>query len=223
MLVSHSKKFIFLKTIKTGGTSVEIFLEPFCRPPGSLVEHHGPAQVSEAGIVGARGPDATSQQWYNHMPASRLRELLPPDVWAGYHKFTIVRNPFDRLVSFWWMQVQRTAPEAHQRAATDMEFARAQFSGWIVRTSKLPSDRKIYTIDGLPVTDRMLRYERLNDDLTTLCADLNLDADIASLGRYKSEFRQRTEPFQAYYSPEARARVQTDQAAELADNQYAFD
>lgn len=222
MLVSHSKKFIFLKTIKTGGTSVEIFLEPFCRPPGSAIEHHGPFRVSEAGIVGARGASASSQQWYNHMPAASVRDLLSPEIWAGYHKVSIVRNPFDRLVSFWWMLLQRTAPEAHQRAAADMDFARAQFSGWIARAPKLLSDRHVYCIEGRPVTDRMLRHERLNDDLTTLCADLNLDADIASLGRYKSEFRQRTEPFQTYYTPEARARVEAEQAEELAENQYAF-
>jgi hypothetical protein len=30
ILVSHFRKFIFLKTIKTGGTSVEIFFEEFC-------------------------------------------------------------------------------------------------------------------------------------------------------------------------------------------------
>ena len=32
MLVSHSKKFIFLKTMKTAGASVEIYLERYCVP-----------------------------------------------------------------------------------------------------------------------------------------------------------------------------------------------
>ena len=30
MLVSHQKKFIFTKTKKTEGTSVESFFEPYC-------------------------------------------------------------------------------------------------------------------------------------------------------------------------------------------------
>ena len=33
MLISHQYKFI-IKTVKTAGTSVEAFLEPFCCPPG---------------------------------------------------------------------------------------------------------------------------------------------------------------------------------------------
>ena len=33
MLVSHARKFIYTKTLKTAGTSVEVFLEPYCRPP----------------------------------------------------------------------------------------------------------------------------------------------------------------------------------------------
>lgn len=34
MLVNHTKKFIFLKTVKTAETSVEGLLERFCLPPG---------------------------------------------------------------------------------------------------------------------------------------------------------------------------------------------
>ncbi|WP_275670288.1 hypothetical protein [Okeania hirsuta] len=30
MIISHKYKFIFLKTIKTSGTSIEIYLSRFC-------------------------------------------------------------------------------------------------------------------------------------------------------------------------------------------------
>ncbi len=46
MLVSHSKKFIFLKTMKTAGTSVEIYLERYCVPSDTYVEQHHRAETA---------------------------------------------------------------------------------------------------------------------------------------------------------------------------------
>ena len=61
MLVSHARKFIYTKTLKTAGTSVEVFLEPYCRPPGEVAEHHTGQSVTDYGNLGQlpqvlRGP-----------------------------------------------------------------------------------------------------------------------------------------------------------------------
>lgn len=34
MLISHRKRFIFTKTAKTAGTSVESYFEQYCMPEG---------------------------------------------------------------------------------------------------------------------------------------------------------------------------------------------
>jgi Sulfotransferase family len=39
---------------------------------------------------------------YNHTPAEEIRELARREVWDGYHKFCVIRNPFDRVVSYFW-------------------------------------------------------------------------------------------------------------------------
>ena len=38
MIISHSKKFIFLRTIKTASSSIEIFLSQFCDKNDVLTE-----------------------------------------------------------------------------------------------------------------------------------------------------------------------------------------
>ena len=38
MIISHSKKFIFLRTIKTASSSIEIFLSQFCEKDDILTE-----------------------------------------------------------------------------------------------------------------------------------------------------------------------------------------
>jgi hypothetical protein len=49
MLISHVCRFIFLKTLKTAGTSVEIYLEPYCVDPKSYsgeIHHRNRSGVS---------------------------------------------------------------------------------------------------------------------------------------------------------------------------------
>jgi hypothetical protein len=58
MLISHPHRFIYTKTMKTAGTSVEIYFEAACLPPSNGIarEHTTDEIVTEAGIVGRRGP-----------------------------------------------------------------------------------------------------------------------------------------------------------------------
>ena len=99
MLVSHAKKFIFTKTAKTGGTSVEVAFQRYCAPPNSDLDSGEPS-VTEYGIVGARGKNAQTATWWNHMSARQIKHQLGDNVWDEYFKFSIVRNPYDKVVSW---------------------------------------------------------------------------------------------------------------------------
>jgi hypothetical protein len=60
MLVSHQRKFIYTKTVKTAGSSVESYFEPYCISPEEYPLHRpGELHESEQGIIGY-GPDRPS-------------------------------------------------------------------------------------------------------------------------------------------------------------------
>lgn len=59
--MSHSHEFVFLKTRKTAGTTIELALEPLCRPPGAEAREKTPQIVTAHGDVGGRlSPPRTS-------------------------------------------------------------------------------------------------------------------------------------------------------------------
>jgi hypothetical protein len=96
MLVSHRARAIFVHIQKTAGSSIE-----------AALRDHDP----EAGphLVGGR----------RHVHAVELRDVVGPDVWGRYFKFAFVRNPWDRLLSWYQMCVQAQQPNAFCRYVRD--------------------------------------------------------------------------------------------------------
>lgn len=97
MLISHRYKFIYFKTVKTAGTSIEVALQPYALPEGQADRagtKGGPAIVTKAGVVGARGAKfVKGSDWWNHMPAFRIKKQVSSKVWDSYFKFANIRNP----------------------------------------------------------------------------------------------------------------------------------
>jgi hypothetical protein len=107
VLVSHEKEFIFLKTSKTAGTSVEMVLEPFCAPPNHQPSEKTRKIVSKHGVVGRRMIPSKKpswlfrwqNRWAHHDPAAVVQRRLGKDRFLRYTKVSVARNPFDRAVS----------------------------------------------------------------------------------------------------------------------------
>ena len=102
MLISHINQFIYTKTAKTAGTSVESYFEKFCMPEDEWEFSHARDEyVSKEGIIGYRGNDARGKKWVNHMSALEIRNNIGNSIWNSYFKFCVIRKyPLDFFV-FW--------------------------------------------------------------------------------------------------------------------------
>jgi len=213
VLVSFQKEFIYTKTNKTAGTSVEIFFEPYCLPPDGYEEAHGRSEsVTDYGIVGHRGRKMPSDTlWYNHMPAARIRNYLGPDVWNQFFKFCVIRNPFDKLVSMYFFHRSRAGDPP-----MDQDFAaiRRDFLTW-VKDRRFWDDKNRYLIDGLVCVDYFIRFEALFEGMAEVCRRLGIERDAAELGRFKTGSRLTDRPFSDFYDREAQAIVAETYAFEL--------
>lgn len=235
MLISHAKRFIYTKTVKTAGTSVESYFEPFCMPPGEWEFADGRSEcVSAAGVIGVRSGEplvVQSATWWNHMPAAAIRALVGEDVWAGYFKFCVVRNPFDKMVSayrFFTRAPQPVRPSPVRRVFAAFrpggsprgEAHPVQFENWL-RSVPLPLDRNKYAMNGALCVDFVIRYEALGDGIEEVCRRLGVPHRPQALRHLKKSDRLSVPPA-SYYTPAAVALVERAHAFELEQFGYSF-
>ncbi len=231
MILSHRHRFIFIKTTKTAGTSVEIALSRLCGPEDIITPLAPRDEILRRQWQG-RGPQHhlkplsayTPRDWwrwvrrrqrvnlfYNHMSAREIRRLVGPDIWNGYFKFCFERNPWDRVISYYyWRRQRRGLKLSLEEFIHSDELLRLKATGW-----------GLYTLDGEVAVDRLCRYENLQEELSEVLAGLGLDAP-ASLPRAKADLREDRRPYQRVLGPAERERIEEVFADEIALLGYRF-
>lgn len=236
MLLSNPKKFIFLKTKKTAGTSTEVLFQRWC-VPDSIAEktaeelHYSDEQISKAGIVGARGSISSNYTFFNHMPAVRIIEHIGIDIWNDYFKFVNVRNPFTRAISqfFWrrpWVSDRGAALQLKQGVAASEaipELPQLQLLfTQMLKATKRPAVEK-FLLTGHPM-DYYIRYESLQADIEAVIRKLDLDlGDLAKLPRLKGgSWTQLYPDHRVLFNEESRELVSTTYQDWISAFDYKF-
>jgi hypothetical protein len=230
VIVSHTHRFIFLKTRKTAGTSVEIALSRLCGPD-DVITPISEADEKLRAEVGGRAPQNylmparayTAREWatriakgrkheaYNHMAAADVRRFVGEGVWAEYTKFTIVRNPWDTVISsYYWKFRDRPneRPSIH-------DFLNSELIRRLLR------NYETFSIDGTVVADELCHYETLAADLEVTWQRVGLPTPV-DLPRAKGGTRADRRPYREVLSDAEAHEIAEKFAAELALTGYAY-
>jgi hypothetical protein len=230
MILSHKYKFIFIKTAKTAGTSIEVFLSKQCGPQDIVtpiappVEGHQPRNYE--GFINPlpeilerpgkffsalRHTTKSRAKFYNHMPALEVKQRVPRDVWNGYFKFCVERNPWDKTLSHYHMHAAREGG----RLSFDEYLARGRFP--------INDFRYMYRSLDKIIVDRVVRYENLPGELREIFAQLGIQFDGTLGVAAKSEHRADRRPYQEVFNDQQRRIVEKAFAKEIELHGYRFD
>ena len=212
MIVSHEHGFVFMKTRKTAGTSVEIALSRVCGPDDVITPVLEEALRLETGGRGPQNFEAPplERKAFNHMPVSMVRRMLGRRRFESYFSFAIERNPWDAVVSLYHWHV-RDLGEPPAFAAYAASEAVETFAA---------KQQRIYRLDGRVAVDRVLRYESLADELAEVWAGLGLPGS-PDLPHAKAGVRPRAS-YRDYYDAASRDRVADLFAGPIEDLGYEF-
>ena len=202
MILSRKHKFIYFKTTKVAGTSTEILLSDL---------------VSETDIVTpiTKGDSLTHrprnhQGFVNHMLPSQVKNKIGEDEFNSYFKFITVRNPYDRVVSWYFWQRNFVNPSQNFRDFVHSSSMNLldPFGHWVF-------------VDGKFIMDDYIRYENLKKDTQRI---LSKWFDIENFVYPKAKTTQRKEKkhYTKYYDNETREIVAQKYAKDIELFGYKF-
>ena len=191
-MISHEFQFIFIHINKCGGTSIEkIFI-----------------------------PDADRENVpFKHHTAESYRSRFPRE-FRRYFKFSIVRNPWDWLISryFWSRDHQKIIDYSFREFLHRLESGQplSDKVRWLTRA--LQSQRRRLTVDGRMSMDFVGRFENLQRDFDKVCSTLGIP--LVTLPHvFKTEHASYTE----YYDGEMQGIVARLYADDIAEFGYKFE
>ncbi len=229
-IVSFEHGYLFIKTRKVAGTSVEAVLRASAGPQDVVapLTPRDECYCAELGLHArnyARDPadEATYRQlvlsgdfeaalayhrtlrkrFGSHMPARILARRLGRRRFSGLYRFSIERDPFSWLVSM--ARHDTRAYNAGDTVTLGPEAIREWIARWLTRRRGLDgANYGFYTIRGRLAVDRLLRFEHLAEDLDDVLRHLGIEP-AGTLPELKTTGRSAA--LAEIYTPELEARV----------------
>ena len=198
MIISHKHKFVFIKTAKTGGSTIENILGDHLGnkdiASGSAYKDSGNiSPTMKRNFPNLDYPDSLGG--YSHLPASLIYEKFfagrkPKD----YFVFTIERNSYDKAVSHWWWHTRR------KKQMKGMPRSRIKFEDYLKRLIKEPDNNnpscwRRYTDESICV-DHIYQYDQWDQMFKDLSERFNLKININNTKNIR--LKDSKKPFEHY-------------------------
>ena len=201
-MISFQKRFLFIHIPRTAGNSIQSVLRDYS-------EDEIVALRSEQDGIERFGLRNPHYKLRKHSTLAEYRAALGQEQFHNLYKFTCVRNPWDRMVSYYF---RRT------RDAKDWD--RKEFKKMISKALSVADYLRLDESkeDPFDNVDYVMRFETLADDFRRVCAALNIPAK--PLPKYNRSGR---EQYSRYYDDELRALIRERFALEIERFGYVFD
>ncbi len=216
MIVSRGRGYVFVHIPKTGGTALALALEGRAMADDIMIGDTPKARRRRRRIKGV----ATRGRLWKHARLADAEGLVTREEMTQLFVFTLVRNPWDRIVSYYhWLRAQ----EFDHRAVTLAK--RLELADFIAHPHTAntiranPYGRYVRDPDGVERADLFLRIEHLETDIGPL--ETHLGFRLAPLARANASDRARD--WRVYYTDAAAERVATLCAEDIARFGYGFD
>ena len=194
MPISHQHRCIFVHIPKCAGTSIE-----------SALSMH--VDKKDVGIVPDRDRYFDAEHlWGNraqHFTIHQIREHMEPEAFEAYFKFTFVRNPWDRFVSFVaWKQnrkgekkwIEGKYPEKSEFYVALGRLLLSRLTGKKVHLHLKEQWRYVCDADGRLMMDFVGKFENLEDDWARVCEQLGINRPL------EKRMRSKHHEYPAYYN-----------------------
>ncbi|MGJ8627681.1 MAG: sulfotransferase family 2 domain-containing protein [Sulfitobacter sp.] len=214
MIISHGRNYIFVHIPKTGGTSMALALEDRAMKddimlgdtPKALKRRHRVKDVETRGRL------------WKHSTLADIEGLVTQNVLTQMFCFTMVRNPWDRIVSYYhWLRDQGfDHPAVHLAKSVTFDAFLAD-AGMQSALRDTPAAQYMRDGQGFERCNAYIRLEHFTEDAAPLAAHLGFELILPMTNQ-----SDRKSAYQSYYSPLTQNIVAECCAEDIARFGYSF-
>ncbi len=215
MIISRGRRYVFVHMPKTGGTSLALALEQRAMKDDILL-----GDTPKALKRRRRTKELTARgRLHKHATLADIDGVLPDGELGGMFAFTLVRNPWDRMVSYYhWLRSQSFA---HEAVTLSQQLA---FEPFVLHPSirrsfqDHPARRYMTRADGVEQCQLFIRLEQFEKDALPLFHHLGFEVELPHINP-----SDRQADYRAYYSEKSAKSVAEACAEDIERFGYAFD
>lgn len=215
MIWSPGRRYIFIHMPKTGGTAMALALEARAMKDDVMLGDTPKARRRRHRLAGVQ----SAGRLWKHSTLADLDGVIPADEIDRAFVFTLVRNPWDRIVSYYfWLQGQGFDHPAVRRAQS-LPFA-AFLAHPATQLSIRRQSARDFTTDarGRDCCSACIRIEHLARDIAPLEAHLGFPLAVPRVNESRRE-----RDWRVYYDADSADLLARLSAEDIARFGYGFD
>ena len=214
MILSTGRSYVFIHIPKTGGTALSLALEARAKADDIMLGDTPKARRRRHRVQDVR----TSGRLWKHSTIADIEGLVPAAELRGLFAFTMVRNPWDRAVSYYhWLRVQTFDHPAVVLARSLPFVDFVTHAETMAAFGATPARSYMRRSDGVEQCNLFIRLEHFAEDAGSLFDHLGFELDLPRIN-----MSARHPDWRTYYTDAAAEAVALSCAEDIARFEYSF-
>ena len=196
MIISHKYKFIFIKTRKTAGTTIEYNISKYLGKNDIITPSNQSVYLSQNYFYDTKISKLLKRIYLNkignkfrekfseHDHAIKIKKIINKNFYDDYFKFCVEREPVDKCISYYFMRKNSPNSSYKRKNMTWDEF---------VNKKRFPVDINFYSYENNLIVDKIIKYENLDKELTSLLSNLGIN-NFKLIKKVNNKYREK-DPF----------------------------